>query len=108
MKQEAHPQRHSRTGIPRIHAGEHVKFAAKYGPWALVAGASDGIGAAFAEGLAERGVNVVLLSRRQGVLDEVAAGITERTGGQTRTLAIDLAQPGATVAITAATKDLEV
>jgi short-subunit dehydrogenase len=85
-----------------------VTFAAKYGPWALVAGASDGVGAAFAEGLAERGVNVVLLSRRRAVLDEVAAGISNRTGVQTRTLAVDLAQPGATVAITDATKDLEI
>ncbi|MDT5074163.1 MAG: uncharacterized protein QOH82_3483, partial [Mycobacterium sp.] len=43
-------------------------------------GASDGVGAAFAEGLADRGVNVVLLARRQAVLDEVAAGIEARTG----------------------------
>ena len=85
-----------------------MTFAEKYGPWAVVAGASDGVGAAFAEGLAERGVNVVLVSRRQAVLDEVAAGISSRTGVQTRTLAIDLAQPGATVTITDATKDLEV
>jgi short-subunit dehydrogenase len=108
MKQEAPPQRHSRTGIPGIRAGERVKFAAKYGPWALVAGASDGVGAAFAEGLAERGVNVVLVARRQGVLDEVAAGIRTRTGVQTRTLAVDLAQPSATAAIVDAAKDLEV
>src|ERR1700738_4917788 len=85
-----------------------MTFAAKYGPWALVAGASDGVGAAFAEGLAERGVNVVLLARRQAVLDEVAAGITERTGAQTRTLAIDLAGPGATAEIADSTRDLEV
>ncbi len=68
-----------------------MTFAEKYGPWALVAGASDGVGAAFAEGLAERGVNVVLVARRQAVLDEVAAGIADRTGAQTRTLAVDLA-----------------
>ena len=72
-----------------------MTFADKYGPWALVAGASDGVGAAFAEGLAERGVNVVLLARRQAVLDDVAAGIEARTGAETRTLAVDLAQPGA-------------
>ena len=69
-----------------------MTFAAKYGPWALVAGASDGVGAAFAEGLAERGVNVVLLARRQAVLDEVAAGIAARTGVETRALAVDLAE----------------
>jgi short-subunit dehydrogenase len=85
-----------------------MTFAEKYGPWAVVAGASDGVGSAFAEGLAERGVNVVLLSRRQSVLDGVAVGIRERTGVQTRTLAVDLAQAGATETIVDATKDLEV
>jgi uncharacterized protein len=84
------------------------EFAARYGPWALVAGASDGVGSAFAEGLAERGLNVVLLSRRQAVLDQVAAGIVECTGVQTRTLAIDLAAPGAAAAIADATADLEI
>jgi short-subunit dehydrogenase len=83
-----------------------VTFADKYGPWALVAGASDGLGAAFARRLAERGVNVVLLARRQSLLDRVAAEIESRV--QTRTLAVDLAQPGATAAISEATSDLEI
>ena len=85
-----------------------MTFATKYGPWALVAGASDGLGAAFAAGLAERGVNVVLLARRQAVLDQVAAQIESQTGAQTRTLAIDLAAPGAAAAIAEATSDLEI
>jgi short-subunit dehydrogenase len=85
-----------------------VTVATKYGPWALVAGASDGVGAAFAEGIAERGVNVVLVARRQGVLDEVAAGIADRSGVQTRTLAVDLANHDATSIIAAATHDLEI
>jgi short-subunit dehydrogenase len=85
-----------------------VTFATKYGPWALVAGASDGLGSAFAAGLAERGVNVVLLARRQAVLDQVAADIESRTSAQTRTLAVDLAQPDAAAAIAAATADLEI
>jgi short-subunit dehydrogenase len=85
-----------------------VTFATKYGPWAVVAGASDGVGAAFAAGLAERGVNVVLLARRQAVLDQVAAEINSRTSVQTRTLAVDLAEPGAASAIAAATSDLEI
>jgi len=83
-------------------------FADKYGPWALVAGASDGVGAAFAEALAERGVNLVLLARRQPVLDEVADGIRSRTGAQTRTLAIDLAEDSAAARIAEATADLEI
>jgi len=85
-----------------------MTFATKYGPWALVAGASDGVGAAFANGLAERGVNVVLLARRQSVLDQVAADIESRTSAQTRTLAIDLAQPEAATAVAEATADLEI
>jgi short-subunit dehydrogenase len=85
-----------------------MTFADKYGPWALVAGASDGVGAAFAEGLAERGLNVVLLARRQTVLDEVAAGIADRTGVQTRTLAIDLATGDAAAQVARATADIEV
>jgi len=85
-----------------------MTFAAKYGPWALVAGASDGVGAAFAEGIAERGVNVVLLARRQAALDEVATGISERTGADTRTLAVDLAEHDAASAIAAATGDLDI
>jgi short-subunit dehydrogenase len=80
----------------------------KYGPWALVAGASDGVGAKFAAGFAERGVNVVLLARRQAILDEVAAEISSRNSVQTSTLAIDLAAPGAASAIAAATSDLEI
>src|ERR1700722_9799104 len=85
-----------------------MTFATKYGPWALVAGASDGVGAAFAEALAERGVNVVLLARRQAVLDQVAAEIESRTSAQTRTLAVDLAAPDAASVVAAATTDLEI
>lgn len=83
-------------------------FADTYGPWALVAGASDGVGAALADGLAERGVNVVLLARRQALLDEVAEGIESRHGVQARTLAIDLAADTAASQIAAATGDLEI
>jgi uncharacterized protein len=85
-----------------------VSFAERYGPWAVVAGASDGVGAAFAEGLAERGVNVVLLARRQAVLDQVAASIESRTGVETRTLAVDLADYGSSSVVAEATADLDV
>jgi short-subunit dehydrogenase len=85
-----------------------VTFRDKYGPWALVAGASEGVGAAFAQAIAERGVNVGLLARRQAVLEDVATGISERTAVQTRTLPVDLAEAGAAAAIIDATKDLEI
>lgn len=85
-----------------------MTFAAKYGPWALVAGASDGVGAAFATELAERGVNVVLLARRQAVLDQVAAEIESTTAALTRAVAVDLAKPGAAAVVAAATSGVEI
>ncbi|AKK29988.1 SDR family oxidoreductase [Mycobacterium sp. EPa45] len=83
-------------------------FANRYGPWALVAGASDGVGAAFVDALAERGVNVVLVARRQAVLDDVATGIRDRHGVETKTLAIDLAAPGTAATLIDAVSGLEV
>jgi short-subunit dehydrogenase len=85
-----------------------MTFATRYGPWALVAGASDGLGAAFAAGLAERGLNVVLLARRQSILEYVAAEINSRFPVETRVMAMDLAEPGAAATIAAATSDLEI
>jgi short-subunit dehydrogenase len=84
-----------------------VTFAQKYGPWALVAGASEGVGAAFAEAIAERGVNVVLLARRAAVLDEVASRL-RRHGVETRVVATDLAADDAVPTIIEATRDLEI
>ncbi len=81
-----------------------TEFAEKYGPWAVVAGASEGVGASVARLLGERGVNVVLAARRQTVLDEVAA--TVKT--ETRTVTIDLSLPLAGSALASATEDLEV
>lgn len=83
-------------------------FASTYGPWALVVGASDGVGALFAQRLAERAVNVVLVARRRALLDEVAAGIRERTGVLTRTLAVDLTDADATTTIIDVVADLEI
>lgn len=85
-----------------------MSFAERYGPWAVVAGASDGVGAAFAERIAENGVNVVLVARRQSTLDDVAAGIGDRTGVETRTLAVDLTDPSAAALIADATHSLDV
>jgi short-subunit dehydrogenase len=85
-----------------------MSFASRYGPWALVAGASEGVGAAFARALAERGLNVVLLARRQAVLDEVAAAIRRDTGVETRSVAVDLARGDAMARVADATAGLEV
>jgi short-subunit dehydrogenase len=88
--------------------GADGTFTQRYGPWALVAGASEGVGAAFAAEVARRGVNVVLLARRQSVLDDVAARIREEVGVDARAVAIDLAEPDAMAAVVDATSDLDV
>lgn len=85
-----------------------MSFVRRYGPWALVAGASEGVGSAFAVEVARRGVNVVLLARRQGVLDEVADTIRSESGVEVRTVAVDLATPGAARRVLDATSGLEV
>jgi short-subunit dehydrogenase len=68
-------------------------FAARYGPWALVAGASEGIGAAFARQIAAAGVNVVLVARRVELLEELAAEIRVTHGVEVRIAPVDLTGP---------------
>lgn len=81
-----------------------MSFPERYGPWALIAGASDGVGAEAARLLGERGVKVVLVARRQAVLDEVAKSVAT----ETRTLALDLSAPDAPDVLAQATADLEI
>jgi short-subunit dehydrogenase len=59
----------------------------------VVAGASDGIGAAFAARLAARGLNVVLVARRRPLLDELAGGLRAAHGVEVRVVVADLATP---------------
>lgn len=47
-------------------------FKIRYGPWAVIAGASEGLGAAFAESLAGRGINLILLARSVDKLSALA------------------------------------
>jgi short-subunit dehydrogenase len=66
-----------------------MDFKAKYGPWALIIGASEGLGAAFADECAQRGLNVAIAARRQSALDIVAQGLRDRHGVETRTILAD-------------------
>ena len=87
-------------------------FRATYGPWAVVAGASadasSGVGAEYAAQLAARGLNLVLIARRQPQLDALAADLAARHSIQTRTLALDLAREDVGDAVAQATADLDV
>lgn len=55
-------------------------LVARYGPWAVVTGASDGIGKAFARLLAEKGFQLILVARRQDALDELATSLRAQFG----------------------------
>ena len=80
----------------------------KYGPWGIVAGGSDGVGVAFASGMASRGINVVLVARRATVLEAAADDLRARSGVEVRTVPLDLSAPGAVPELARATADLEV
>lgn len=61
------------------------------GEWAVVTGSTDGIGKSYAEQLAKRGMNVVLISRSQDKLNQVSSEIKEKFKVETRTIAVDFA-----------------
>ena len=67
------------------------QFCVQYGPYALVAGGSDGLGAAFAEALARRGLNLVLIARQAQRLTATAERLKQAYGVDIVTLAADLA-----------------
>lgn len=72
---------------------DRAAFADAYGPWALVAGASEGIGAAFARRIAGYGVNVALLARNPGPLEALADEIRSGSGVEVRIATVDLTSP---------------
>ncbi len=65
-------------------------FKSTYGPWALVAGASEGLGAAYAEALAKRGLDLILIARRQEKLDALAENLIKKYSIKVKCLALDL------------------
>jgi short-subunit dehydrogenase len=83
----------------------------RYGPWALIAGASEGIGEHAARQLAADGFSVVLVSRRQAVLDELRESILSEDaapGVELRCLALDLGALDAGDRLVDAVADLEI
>jgi len=90
----------------------HLIDLKKLGKWAVITGATDGIGKAYAKELAKRGLNVFLISRSEERLKATADEIREHAPNvEVKTLAIDFAKANATVyqtTITKALKDIEI
>lgn len=86
----------------------HRRFRERYGPWALVAGASEGLGAAFVEDLARRGLNVVAVARRQSVLESHADKVMAvHPDVEIRPVVADLAEASAAGTLARTTADLD-
>jgi short-subunit dehydrogenase len=64
----------------------------KFGPWALVTGASSGIGKEFARQIAASGINIVLVARREDLLKEVGVEFSKRYGVEHRVVVLDVSR----------------
>ena len=85
-----------------------MSLAEKYGPWALIAGASEGIGEAFAMQLATQGINLVLLSRSTEKLAALQRKLASSSDVQTRQLAVDLCDDNLMDVVAPACDDIEI
>jgi len=87
---------------------DKADFAARYGPWATVAGASEGLGATYAEELASRGLNLVLVARRAELLQSLASELSKKYNVEIKIIPLDLSATNAVEQIAENTKDMEI
>ncbi len=85
-----------------------MNFLQSYGSWAIVAGASEGLGAEYAKALALCGLNLILIARRAELLQSLAAELSEKYKVRTKPLVLDLSLPDAAEQIVQQTMDLEI
>jgi short-subunit dehydrogenase len=84
------------------------QFTQQFGSWAVVTGASSGIGTGYARDLAARGINVVLVGRRDVVLKEIGDQLESAHGIKTRVVSTDLSEDDFLDDIRLTTDDLDI
>lgn len=82
-----------------------MDFAQRYGPWALVTGASAGLGECYARALAARGLHLIVIARREERLRTLADELRAEHGVHVDVVAADLLQPSSMRAIEDAVED---
>src|SRR5258708_11639948 len=80
----------------------------RFGRWALVTGASSGIGKEFARQIAASGINIVLVARRERLLREVGAEFSKRYGVEHRVVVLDVSREDFIGHLASATDDLDI
>jgi short-subunit dehydrogenase len=85
---------------------ERGSLKERYGDWALITGASSGLGAEFARALAREGMHCVLTARRKERLDALGDELEQQYGVRTRRVALDLAEPGGAEELATLVEDL--
>ena len=83
-------------------------FTEKYGPWTLIAGASDGLGESFARFLANQGINLILIARRIHLLTALKVDLEKRYKIKVKVIQLDLADSSILPVIDAETHGVEV
>src|ERR1700684_639921 len=80
----------------------------RFGPWALITGASSGIGKEFARQIAVSKINVVLVARREDLLKQAGAEFSKRYGVEHRVVTLDLSREDFIGQLASATDDLDI
>ena len=85
---------------------KHFRYT--YGPWALITGASSGLGAEFSRQLAAKGLNLVLVARRSDRLQDLSQNLSLTYSIDTRVVPLDLAQDDFLPQLTQTTAGLDI
>lgn len=92
----------------QLSSSEQSRLKKKYGAWAIVTGASSGIGRAIANCLAEAGFNLILNARRVAVLEDLSALLDSKYAIQTKVVPADLSTEEGIAAVIEATDQLDI